>query len=57
MASICQWCGLSGNIGDAFAAGPDLTPLRRIFLHISLAPSRFLRYHYLPSRAFQAQNG
>src|ERR1700730_13797799 len=28
-----------GNIGDAFAAVPCLTPLCRTLLHISLAPS------------------
>src|SRR6266566_9493413 len=26
MASICRWCGLSGNISDAFAGVPCLTP-------------------------------
>src|SRR6266566_347667 len=26
MASICQWGGLSGNISDAFAGVPCLTP-------------------------------
>src|ERR1700686_5303221 len=35
MASICQWYGLSGNIGDAFAGVPCLTPLCRTLLHIS----------------------
>src|SRR5690348_13099669 len=49
MASICRWCGLSGNIGDAFTAVPGLTPLCCMLLHISLAPSRCLRYHYPPS--------
>jgi len=35
MASICQWGGLSGNISDAFAGVPCLTPLCRTLLHIS----------------------
>src|SRR6266699_3024072 len=55
MASICHWCGLSGNIGDAFAAVPGLTSLCRVLLHISLAPSRCLRSHYPPSRAGEAR--
>src|SRR5437763_2783492 len=40
-----------GNIGDAFAAVPGLTPLCRVLLHTSLAPSRCLRSHYPPARA------
>src|SRR5438876_4888172 len=72
MASICQWCGLSGNISDAFAGVPCLTPLCRTLLHIGFPPSCCLRSLYPPSRfgktrkaveqesclaAFQAQNG
>ncbi|MBV9710382.1 MAG: hypothetical protein JO011_05610 [Ktedonobacteraceae bacterium] len=40
-----------GNCVNAFAAVPGLTPLCRMLLHISLAPSRCLRSHYPPSRA------
>src|SRR6476660_3352678 len=50
MASICQWCGLSGNISDAFAGVPCLTPLCRTLLHIGFPPSCCLRSHYPPSR-------
>src|SRR5258708_16251733 len=71
MASICQWGGLSGNISDAFAGVPCLTPLCRTLLHIGFPPSCCLRSPYPPSRfgktrkaveqasciaAFQAQN-
>jgi hypothetical protein len=72
MASICQWGGLSGNISDAFAGVPCLTPLCRTLLPIGFPPSCCLRSPYPPSRfgktrkaveqesclaAFQAQNG
>jgi hypothetical protein len=72
MASICQWGGLSGNISDAFAGVPCLTPLCRTLPHIGFPPSCCLRSPYPPSRfgktrraveqesclaAFQAQNG
>src|SRR5579859_7546508 len=72
MASIGHWCGLSGNISDAFAGVPCLTPLCRTLLHIGFPPSCCLCSHYPPSRiglarraveqescpaAFQAENG
>src|ERR1700694_3277927 len=61
-----------GNISDAFAGVPCLTPLCRTLLHIGFPPSCCLRSPYPPSRfgktrkaveqesclaAFQAQNG
>src|SRR6266566_5947545 len=61
-----------GNISDAFAGVPCLTPLCRTLLHIGFPPSCCLRSHYPPSRiglarrtveqesypaAFQAENG
>src|SRR5713226_7047689 len=39
-----------GNISDAFAGVPCLTPLCRTLLHIGFPPSACLRYHYPPSR-------
>src|SRR5216683_5696061 len=50
MASICQWGSLSGNISDAFAGVPCLTPLCRTLLPIGFPPSCCLRSPYPPSR-------
>ncbi|HEX6484497.1 MAG TPA: hypothetical protein VF043_37105 [Ktedonobacteraceae bacterium] len=55
MASICQWCGLSGNISDAFAGVPCLTPLCRTLLHIDFRTIKCLRSHYPPSRFGKAR--
>src|SRR5216684_3585729 len=61
-----------GNISDAFAGVPCLTPLCRTRFSISLSTIKCLRYHYPPSRfgkarraveqescpaGFQAENG
>src|SRR5690349_6334209 len=50
MASIggCVWW--MGNISDAFAGVPCLTPLCRTLLHIDFRTITCLRYHYPPSR-------
>src|SRR6266566_7449628 len=57
MASICQWGGLSGNISDAFAGVPCLTPLCSTLLPIGFPPSCCLRSHYPPSRLRPRQKG
>ena len=40
-----------GNISDAFAGVPCLTPFCRALLHIDFRTIKCLRYHYPPSRA------
>jgi hypothetical protein len=69
---ICGWCGCHdrakdgvhppcqwqmGNVSDAFARVPHLTPLCRMPLHIDFRAITCLRSHSPPSRFWQSQKG
>src|SRR5947209_4489490 len=55
MASICQWCGLSRNISDAFAGVPCLTPQGQDASPSRLPTITCLRSHSPPSRFGKAR--